>query len=776
MARRSLSLRLTLAGVACALAGATVALAGSAGAAGTTATFSKPLILVGGGAEPSIRIPGDGKSAAIVSAPASLGSNFWRITEKKNKDGSVTFVQSPVQQPDLGTGGGDSEISVGNTPDPVSGCDTIAYSGLHNIDLLDNFTVAKSTDCGKTFSLANPYATQNTLTDRQWQTFDGAKTNFLIYHKVDTSQIVVAESIDGGQTYVSLSQGVNGIVDAATFPNVVGLSQIGNIVTDYSQPLWTNNPLSGEPQHVMYAIFAGPASPADNAQGQIDSNKQSGAYNHNDTIYVGKSTNGGLTWTDTRIFGVAPSTKRELNMLFPVITADKTGNLYAVWSDTYRIQYSVSTNHGATWSKPYQVNTDNRGVAPDPGKADVFPWIAANKTGFLDVVWYHGEGGSPTSNLTYRDPGDANTAWTVAFAQLNRGQHLDKSGAAKPTVLTYSNAVTPVVHFGDVCQNGTFCSLVPFQGAPASTGDRSLLDFFEVAIDKSGRANIALADNADAPGQYIAAYIRQTGGYSATTGQLLPTQKVTQPVLQCSADASFTDPSGDATELVEPTPLPNAPALDILKGYITYAGNAMTLHIKVNDLSQDPPTGATGEQFEYGFAHNKTTYFAVASHDQTQATDAFHMESPLRTTVGGPLTGTFDKATNEVRIVVPSSFFASLSPTVPGFTQGESITGLAITSRRDIANSVVPNADEAAGLCPFVVPSSTTPASAPTVPAPTDDRVLGEHVVLPTTSLPATIPLVASVVLLGAALVTRRVQPQTLGRAGAAAVSRSRPA
>src|SRR5205085_12579717 len=102
-----------------------------------------------------------------------------------------------------------------------------------------------------------------------------------------------------------------------------------------------------------------------------------------------------------------------------------------------------------------------------------------------------------------------------------QAQHKDSSGAARPTVLTYSNAITPVLHHGDVCQNGTFCSLVPVPGAPFSTGDRSLLDFFQVAIDKAGRANIALADNADAPGQYISAYIRQTSGYSATTGKLL---------------------------------------------------------------------------------------------------------------------------------------------------------------------------------------------------------------------------------------------------------------
>ena len=60
------------------------------------ATFSRPMILAGGGAEPSIRVPADGKSAAYVSAPTGLGSNFWRITKKNNRDGSVTFKQGEL--------------------------------------------------------------------------------------------------------------------------------------------------------------------------------------------------------------------------------------------------------------------------------------------------------------------------------------------------------------------------------------------------------------------------------------------------------------------------------------------------------------------------------------------------------------------------------------------------------------------------------------------------------------------------------------------------------
>ncbi|MGB8650953.1 MAG: hypothetical protein WCD35_09850, partial [Mycobacteriales bacterium] len=330
--------------------------------------------------------------------------------------------------------------------------------------------------------------------------------------------------------------------------------------------------------------------------------------------------------------------------------------------------------------------------------------------------------------------------------------------------LTYRQAITPVVHTGDICQNGTFCSLVPVQGAPMSTGDRSLLDFFEVAIDRQGRANIALADNAESPGSLLSAYTRQTSGVSLTTGQPLPVEKVTLPRLVCSPDAAFTDPSGDATEAVVSTPLPNAPALDITRGSVGYdfRKKALVLRTKVLDLSQDPPAGASGEQVEFSFSYHGVGYTAVGSHDATQAKDDFHMESPLRTSVGGALTGTFDKAASEVRIEVPADFFAKLGKG-PVVTTGAKLSGLGITTRRNEVGAIVPNADEAGSLgCPFVVGAvagplartANAPSGSTTVPSAVDRRPV--PAALPATGLPTGLPLVALGLLLGGGVLLRR--------------------
>ncbi|MDP9183843.1 MAG: hypothetical protein M3P04_13845 [Actinomycetota bacterium] len=722
-------------------------------AATTPARFSTPMLLAGGGAEPSIRVPNDGLSAAYVSAPTGLGSNFWRITEQRNKDKSISFVQSPVPQPDLGTGGGDSEISVGTSPAGESRCDTIAYSGLHNIDLLDNFTVAQSTDCGKTFSLANPYGTQNTLTDRQWQAFDGAKTNFLIYHKVDTSQIVVSESIDGGLTYVSLSpDGAHGIVDAKTLPAAANTNQVGNIAVDMSHPTGSTNLLSGEPVHRMYAVFGAPRDAADNAQAQIDGNAQgAGAYNHVDTIYLARSDDGGITWVDTKVYGVDPASKRELNMLFPVVGVDKAGIVYVVWSDGFKVEYAASNDGGKHFTKPRQVNHGNRGLVkgtgankPDAAKSDLFPWIAAGASGLLDVVWYHGEGGARDSNLAYRDPGDKNTKWTVAFAQIG------KAASKKPRELSYSEAVTPITHRGDICQNGTFCGLVPVPGAPFSKGDRSLLDFFEVAIDKDGRANIALADNADAPGALQTAYIRQTSGYSLTTGKKLVAQVVRPPKIACNVDAGFSDPAGDANAVALATPLPNQPALDITRAWVSFDNKALVLHTRVLDLAQDPPTGATGIDIEFSFTYNGVGYVASGSHNSGTGADSFDLQSPRSTAVGGPMKGAFDKAHDEIRIVIPAGTFKAIGKG-PVMSKGAKVTGLSLNTRRGYPAVLSPVADSAGSPgCPFVVGASSRGT---TIPAAVDNRPLPS---LGDSALPTGLALIAFGLLMVIATGIRR--------------------
>ena len=724
-------------------AGVTVAFPAVARPAHPHATFSRPMILAGGGAEPSIRVPADGRSVAYVSAPTGLGSNFWRITRKRWPDGSISFVQSAVQQPDAGTGGGDSEISVGDVTQatPAHSCAPIAYSGLHNIDLLDNFTVATSTNCGKSFQILNPFATQNTLTDRQWQVFDGTKTNFLIYHLVSTGQIVVSVSPDAGQHYVSLgASNANGIIEPQLLAASGSTQQIGNIIVNHAEPIkGVTNPISGEPVHAMYAIFG----IATDTQQAVQSNAPGATYNGLNSIYVGRSIDGGVTWTDSKVFSVDPASHRELNMLFPVVTADNAGNLYAAWADTYKVEYAVSTDHGAHWSKPMQINRDNRGVGahgsdrPDPGKADVFPWIAAGGKGLLDVVWYHGSGGAAKSNQVYRDPGDSKTRWTVAFAQLRNADRVSR-GRPQPTSLDYNEAITPIVHVGDICQNGTFCSLVPVPGAPYSTGDRSLLDFFQIAIDKDGRANIAIADNGKAPGQLFSAFTQQLTGYSLTTGRKLPPLKVRYATANCNSIGTFTDPKGDATSLAVADPGQGSQdGLDLREGWVTWnpKSKVATFHLKVTNLSANPPVGSTGQILRFYFGWANKGYGVEGDRDLTTGT-AFSLIShgtALPSTIYSGLKGVFDDAHNELRIDVPAAVFTKSSDPAfkgPALRSGGQIIGLAAESRRSYPAALAPVSDTATGQCPALLSGGGVAGagfmpSAPSLPTGTRDLLPG---------------------------------------------------
>lgn len=553
----------------------------------------------------------------MVSAPAGTGSNFWYVDEYRNADGSYRLKGSAPQQPDLGTGGGDSEISVGRLP-AGGKCPAIAYSGLHNIDLLDNFTTARSDTCGESFTNPpNLYATQNTATDRQWQTFDGTKTNHLIYHKVDTGQIVDSVSYDGGFTYLTQAgpaglAAVGSLIDPAhayTQPQV----KIGNIVTDYAHPVTgAFYPAalvgSGEQIHPLYAIFAGTANATETAMSQLPN----ATYDFLDTLYLATSRDGGRTWTDSTILSVPAASRRELDLVFPVIAIDSGGGLYAAYSDGFKISYVSSTSHGSGWTKPFQINADNRGSSPDTGRADLFPWLVGGAAGRIDVVWYHGQGGDTSA---YRNPGtnDAvhgTTVWTVAFAQLFNATATDAAGAARPTVQANNEAITPVIHQGSVCNNGTVCGIT-------GPGDRTLLDFFQVAIDSAGRANIAYASDVSSAGTASTLYTRQNSGLSALTGQPVTRYSYAQPVVPTGTSCpgpQVLDPAGDAPgSTTNGTGEANIASDDILNARFTTPD---TTHLQValtlNNLSSTPAPGTLSTQYVVYWTYGGNNFYVAA--------------------------------------------------------------------------------------------------------------------------------------------------------------------
>lgn len=113
-----------------------------------------------------------------------------------------------------------------------------------------------------------------------------------------------------------------------------------------------------------------------------------------------KSTDGGTTWTQPQIistlgtaFVTDPNTGQAIRTgdIIPEAAIDpKSGQLYAVWQDarftggkTDEIALSTSSNGGATWSTPIQVNTNTPSNRPGFN-----PMVRINSAGTVAVSFY----------------------------------------------------------------------------------------------------------------------------------------------------------------------------------------------------------------------------------------------------------------------------------------------------------------------------------------------------------------------------------------------------
>ena len=187
-------------------------------------------------------------------------------------------------------------------------------------------------------------------------------------------------------------------------------------------------------------------------------------------------TNPTLSFTDYKIFscgaGSSCASGAGLGNLFPALAVDNFGYVYAAWSDNSDIYYSFSNTLGTRWSSAIKV-TQNTSQA---GKSNVFPWIAADANGHVAIAWYGADqaGNSNTVSAT-------NTHWNVFVAE-------SVNGHAISPVFTVSQATDHSNHTGQISTGGLLGS-----------SDRSLADFFQIAIDPNHLVNIAYADNHAGP-------------------------------------------------------------------------------------------------------------------------------------------------------------------------------------------------------------------------------------------------------------------------------------
>jgi hypothetical protein len=227
-------------------------------------------------------------------------------------------------------------------------------------------------------------------------------------------------------------------------------------------------------------------------------------------LWLIKSTDHGVTWTDTSVF--AGTSTAQLGLVFNDLAIDGAGNLYALTLGNSQqavppvhAYLSTSIDQGAHWSAPFDLNANGIG---DGNALTLAGMHGGPNSGDLVIGWYH--------STSSADPGQiAGNTWNyVALESTN-------ATFATPSFSTAVLGVTNpsgFVHQGQVCVQGLNCTTGQVTGG--GQGNRNLADFSSVTVDQNGCAIFTYADDgAIAPDQSNFAFslvsndvTRQTSG------------------------------------------------------------------------------------------------------------------------------------------------------------------------------------------------------------------------------------------------------------------------
>ena len=416
---------------------------------------------------------------AINGVPG--GTDLW-----KSNDGGATFPY--LGQPDGaqdhckslpqcgGLGGGDDSTD-------VSPGGYLYVSSLW----IGNVTVSTSidggtggTDPGQAWQV-NPAAATVISDDRMWVAAYGPQTLNMSYRQAPgTGDLFFVKSTDAGKTF------------GAPVLMRSGDSVEGNLVVDpYNGNLYTTTiPSSATNQ-----------------------------------IHLIKSTDGGATWTESTAYtapvGADPAHK------FTILAVDRGGNLHLVFGQSnadgsYHVYLMSSTNQGATWLAPVQVDSGTGNTA-----YAVMPWVVAGSPGVVDITWL----GGPQS------PNVFPSSWYVFFAQTTNAL------SGTPT-FTQTQVTSKSIHDQDICFNGGGCAANPRQ----SPGNRDLLEYYTIALDPAGNANIAYPDSltSDCPANTCINntwFTKQTSGQTAYTPPAPPAAATFGPNVTLPSSTGKAEPN-----------------------------------------------------------------------------------------------------------------------------------------------------------------------------------------------------------------------------------------
>lgn len=196
-------------------------------------------------------------------------------------------------------------------------------------------------------------------------------------------------------------------------------------------------------------------------------------------IRLARSADHGASWELVPI--TTPAQGVQLGLIgfpfsiFPVLSVDDAGTLYLVYAADqglvpgapkpaarFGVFLQVSKDNGDTWTEPRLLSS--------PDHAAIMPWITAGAAGRIAVVWYENTYGAPHDN--------APDVWNVYLLEMI-GADTDAPQEVRVQLNDEPN------HIGSICTSGTGCLL--------TGGDRSVLDFMEVALTHDGHPVVTWA-------------------------------------------------------------------------------------------------------------------------------------------------------------------------------------------------------------------------------------------------------------------------------------------
>jgi hypothetical protein len=400
-------------------------------------------------AEPGIDV--DHANRVYVTANGGGGSQVWR-----SFDGGQSFEHKSVTST---RGGGDSEIEFD--------LNDVGYTA--DLRIVDSM-VSRSTDQFATWTQQSVGSEM----DRQWLGHLCEKIMYLAYHDFVVEAELINRSDDGGKTWSSTPVFISPGPGNQDNPALLADQQVNT----FSGPVAVDQK-TGD----VFVVFA-----ISSAQGNLTTGIP--PFGQPEQIVMGVSHDGGKSFALKLLKAGGAGTLGGL--IFPWVTIDKAGTVYASWAgrdgttgpiDTF---LTHSNDRGNTWSKPLRVNQD-------VGPAHLYTTISAGDPGVVDMAWYTG---------TKANPNDTTNDWYVDFAQI-RNANTDAPQVSQSRVFKQR------MHHGDICLNGLLCEL---------GGDRSLLDYFQIQVGPDGVANIAFANNGFPDTKRRVWYARQTSGLLAGNG------------------------------------------------------------------------------------------------------------------------------------------------------------------------------------------------------------------------------------------------------------------